>query len=282
MEAPSKDSLIGRRFGQLVVIDVFQKFSGNQVRKFARCACTCGKQKDICGYSLERGNTTSCGCYAKAQRLLGTSKYNYNTQFFREAAPEAQYTLGLILTDGNLHRNKNIFSITLHQEDIHVLKQVGFLVRGDDTLHFPVKSNCVTLYCTNSELYSDLCGLGFTPNKSTSTSIPTQLQSSSHFWRGVIDGDGSLFISGNYLYLSMCGTRAVCQSFLDCTRSIGIQTKAKVRPKKGYSFEFCETQLSGTAAYRFAKFIYQDAGNLRIDRKYQAYWSYKQMKYPNE
>lgn len=52
------DSLIGRRFGRLVVIDEHKDGKW----PMCRCRCDCGTVKEIRRYSLLSGNTTSCGC----------------------------------------------------------------------------------------------------------------------------------------------------------------------------------------------------------------------------
>ena len=52
------DSLIGRRFGRLVVIDEHKDGKW----PMCRCRCDCGTVKEIRRYSLLSGNTTFCGC----------------------------------------------------------------------------------------------------------------------------------------------------------------------------------------------------------------------------
>lgn len=56
----SKKDMKGMRFGALTVIEeVPERHRGNVVW---RCECDCGNIKDIVGYNLRNGNTTSCGC----------------------------------------------------------------------------------------------------------------------------------------------------------------------------------------------------------------------------
>lgn len=72
------ESLIGKKFGRLTVVE----FSGFTVKQVMRktglvnqraprwlCVCDCGKRCEISGNSLRSGNTKSCGCYGKEQRL---------------------------------------------------------------------------------------------------------------------------------------------------------------------------------------------------------------------
>ena len=77
--------LTGRRFGRLIALcrvecpSTFKK----RVTRW-RCRCDCGNVKDISGYKLLNGNTTSCGCRAKEitrarsrkHGMFGTPEYN--------------------------------------------------------------------------------------------------------------------------------------------------------------------------------------------------------------
>ena len=65
----------GLRFGRLTVIDRVENKRG-QARWL--CKCDCGNEIITLGYSLRRGDTTSCGCYhaeilARGNRVHGLS-----------------------------------------------------------------------------------------------------------------------------------------------------------------------------------------------------------------
>ena len=55
-------NLVGKKFGRLLVIKKAESKNGNT---YWTCQCECGKIKDICGKSLRRGLTKSCGCLHK-------------------------------------------------------------------------------------------------------------------------------------------------------------------------------------------------------------------------
>lgn len=81
---PIKDS-IGKRFGRLVVTDIFYKvFSGVKRRGFFKCVCDCGNEKDILSYSVTAGKTTSCGCVARERTARRATKHGMcNTREYR-------------------------------------------------------------------------------------------------------------------------------------------------------------------------------------------------------
>lgn len=56
----SKDDMIGKRFGKLVVLSIFDYDIG-EPKKYL-CQCDCGKQKVIYKINLKNGNAKSCGC----------------------------------------------------------------------------------------------------------------------------------------------------------------------------------------------------------------------------
>ena len=61
-------TLIGQRFGMLVV--VAQAPSTEKGQRRWLCQCDCGKQTTVLGSNLKRGMTTSCGC-KKTKDLTG-------------------------------------------------------------------------------------------------------------------------------------------------------------------------------------------------------------------
>ncbi|MFA5240719.1 MAG: hypothetical protein WC476_13570 [Phycisphaerae bacterium] len=55
--------ITGNKYGRLVVIG----YAGRTKDRHSlwKCVCDCGNTKTIIGNSMKRGDTTSCGCYAK-------------------------------------------------------------------------------------------------------------------------------------------------------------------------------------------------------------------------
>lgn len=54
--------MTGRRYGRLVVVKQSDKRFGTKQAIGWLCACDCGKEIVVRGYSLRCGNTQSCGC----------------------------------------------------------------------------------------------------------------------------------------------------------------------------------------------------------------------------
>lgn len=64
-------SLVGHRFGRLVVTGLFGTDNGRN--RIWVCRCDCGTEKNILGISLKSGTTKSCGCF-RADRMGGLNK----------------------------------------------------------------------------------------------------------------------------------------------------------------------------------------------------------------
>lgn len=80
MKGPTPESLVGQRFGNLVVL----KFSGygssksNKKDRMWLCKCDCGEEKPVRSQSLKQGLTKTCGIpgcpYRNKYKVLGGKK----------------------------------------------------------------------------------------------------------------------------------------------------------------------------------------------------------------
>lgn len=71
-------SLVGNRYGMLTVVKKAESIKG---RTMWLCICDCGKESVVCGQSLKRGLTKSCGCNTYKNRAK-TAK-NLNPKLYR-------------------------------------------------------------------------------------------------------------------------------------------------------------------------------------------------------
>lgn len=66
--------LTGKRFGRLVVKHfAYMRHSTS----YWNCLCDCGKQHVVCGTSLTRGSTKSCGCFHDEKAKERATKHGY-------------------------------------------------------------------------------------------------------------------------------------------------------------------------------------------------------------
>lgn len=83
--------LIGKRFGQLLVVGQAPLHVRPDKRKAARwvCVCSCGVRKTVMAANLVSGSTVSCGCYAR-QRVG-----NANRKHGQKGTPEYKAWLSM-------------------------------------------------------------------------------------------------------------------------------------------------------------------------------------------
>jgi DNA-binding transcriptional regulator WhiA len=152
----------------------------------------------------------------KGIQLRGSRKFKFNTQYFRNIdCEEKAYWLGFISADGSISSNKKYghrMSIELSVVDEHHLEKLsshinfpGKIRRRHKTSFGKNKEFCC-LNVSSKTMVLDLIGLGVTPNKSLSLSMPNiPIDLYKHFIRGVVDGDGSIgFNNRNGAILSIC------------------------------------------------------------------------------
>lgn len=76
-------SLVGERFGKLVVIERAENNRFNQVRY--KCKCDCGGETIVDAHSLRRGTTNSCGCLkSKGEMIINNWLQKHNINFIAQ------------------------------------------------------------------------------------------------------------------------------------------------------------------------------------------------------
>jgi hypothetical protein len=69
--------LTGKKFGSLTVVRRDESKLSDHAKWI--CICECGVEKSVCGISLRRGSTNSCGCYSLIKKtthgLSGSNEY---------------------------------------------------------------------------------------------------------------------------------------------------------------------------------------------------------------
>lgn len=78
-----KENLVGRKFKRLTVLEQAEDYVDKKGKHYAQwlCECDCGNKIITRTCNLKKGNTKSCGCLMKEQRIKNNKKYKkkYNT-----------------------------------------------------------------------------------------------------------------------------------------------------------------------------------------------------------
>jgi hypothetical protein len=200
---------------------------------------------------------------------------------FDELTPVAAYWLGFLMADGMVHSKKakrkrssktySYIILALSRTDrAHVEKFKQFIGTTnviqdvDSVTNFgPKKSSVLTVQ--NDHLARRLDDLGVRPNKTGTEKCPAELENSRDFWRGMIDGDGSVGMWKNkgrlYPGLKLGSTPAVIEQFSKFVRRLGITPT-----EPGNCRGLCAAAYSGNPAQKIIRVLYQD-GDEALDRK---------------
>lgn len=114
------------------------------------------------------------------------------------------YFLGLLITDGSIYinrknQNKGKITIELKYDDKFTLENMvnlfpfpSYLYTRVRSTNFSNNSKTITWNCSRKEMRDWLLSINIPFGKKSQTIKYVQGTSKEHFWRGVIDGDGSL------------------------------------------------------------------------------------------
>lgn len=181
------------------------------------------------------------------------SKYECDENFFSVIDTEEKaYWLGMLITDGfvlspqylknGVCREKAAVGLSLAVKDKEHLIKFRTVVKSDAPLSYrepkiniingkPAHSTgCFGIRIKCQKMVEDLAKYGVVPNKTSicyypgNNLIPTHLER--HFWRGCIDGDGSVGFTGGHWFIFLCGHinlvspfRDYCKVNLDWTKN---------------------------------------------------------------
>ena len=215
-------------------------------------------------------------------------KHTFKYDFFETIDEEAKaYFLGFLITDGTVV-GKNV-TISLHSKDRHIIETYAECLDCHKPIHdrfttagFSKSGTPVSLLALFSDKYSsDLKALGVIERKTYNTTIPKINENlERHLWRGILDGDGFIYVSKNKKVISagICGhinTMNAFKEFLDRHKI----PSGKITPESSVF----SVRVTGKYCLQFLNLIYKDSDpELRLKRKFAKYQEYLEYKQINE
>jgi hypothetical protein len=190
-----------------------------------------------------------------------------NENFFSRPSKESDYVAGFLLADGNISDRGKV-SINLKDTDCDVLFLIKKLLNLNSEVSFGERKtgekSCQLVF-TVQQIATDLNSLNIVPRKSLEEKAPEILKFSKDFWRGMVDGDGSVIPSDKgSCKIYLCGSESICQDFLDFCKSFCPSTLAKVCHQGGGLYR---VSICGIYALAIAKVLYEDCGDICLTRK---------------
>lgn len=203
------------------------------------------------------------------KRALSESyrKYDLNQQVFEKITPESSYWIGFLLADGCVSKEEkgsDMISLRLCDKDKSHLKKFRNFLETEKPIYKETSRKHIenSFYISSQKIVDDLKRFGVIPRKSLIAN-PKGIDNRD-FWRGVVDGDGCLYLSQKgFPSLILYGAEQVCKKFQDFVKNF-CKTKASFHQKQNiYYFS-----ISGSYARKTAKKLYENA-EVYLDRKYE-------------
>jgi hypothetical protein len=193
-------------------------------------------------------------------------KHKVNEDFFKVWSHEMAWVLGLIVTDGCIHKKLHTISITQKNEEI--LRLVSKYMNADYVLAPVAKTRKTpTLIINSKEIKADLEKIGICAKKSLTISFPTvpEIYLPS-FIRGVIDGDGWVQKTG-YVMNITTGSKEFAEGLLSVFQSWKLRSEISL-----------QTSSSGNSVYRVwvkGKEVLPELAKIIYNETIEPYTSYK-------
>jgi hypothetical protein len=193
-------------------------------------------------------------------------------QAFLSCSPESDYWCGIMATDGcvGLYGSALTPMIQYGTIDIeHVYKFRAFVKSEHAVVLLDRKGKwgrckAVQIGFRNRTIGEFLISHGITPKKSLTLKVSERLAASPHFWRGAVDGDGTVAISKRYaqpqVFLTSSSFSFIMQ-FSEFCASLGLRPKISANKDRCYSVGFGSQQ-----AIKLLSVLYADA-TVWLDRK---------------
>lgn len=219
-------------------------------------------------------------------------KYTLNEHAFDEITPESAYWIGFLMADGYVENS--LVTIGLKHNDYEHIKKFLEFVNGNNPIMIKDRvggfggslSRLAVVRVFSKLMVDKLSEYGVTPRKSLTAKVCDELAFNRDFWRGVIDGDGSIGefkrkeCKNHKLFMNLVGSKYIVNQFSDYIKIIFdrsgiVNTPPKAMPaKKGLILN-----LQNGRALVVMKSLYENS-EIFLDRKKELYY-YLTEKYKN-
>jgi hypothetical protein len=195
---------------------------------------------DGCGKPMKIKFRGLCGMHDERRRRYGSADaplrgsgnhervYSLNDRYFDVIdTPDKAYWLGFIAGDGYVREDRGVLVVRLAETDVaHLLKLKTALGSSAPLRHYQGSAKnpdgrYAGLFVYSMPLVRALAKQGAVQAKSLTlepwAGTPDLMR---HYWRGLVDADGTIMATRNQWQVSLVGSRAVVRGFAEWARGI--------------------------------------------------------------
>lgn len=191
------------------------------------------------------------------------SKYTVDHNAFKEVTPESLYWAGFLAADGwvqEKNENNKVIGLGLKKSDLGHIEKFREFIKSD--LPIKEKKYSFDISVSSVQMANNLAKFGVTPRKSLNYSPPEFCLNSPDFWRGMIDGDGSVFESRGNMRVMLCGSKDAVFGLYNWINTFAdVKAKPYIRSEGFWAF-----RTSCTYAQKTIQKLYENGGP-SLDRK---------------
>lgn len=184
-----------------------------------------------------------------------------NHYAFDEINEKSAYWIGMLMADGNVSFEKNKSGrVNLAQGGKENFSEI---YRFKEFLEYegePVKGLTregkprISITVSSTKITKQLMSFGIIPNKSLVAKVSPKLINNRHFWRGIVCGDGGIYLENNKPKIQLNGTKIICEQFRKYCLGIVPEIKANILQNQSiWKFGF-----HSTFAYDVIKELFRD------------------------
>jgi len=214
-----------------------------------KIASKLGRSKYAILQSLKR-QSVSRRSTSEACRSLGIDE-----TAFDELNEHSIYWIGFLLADGNVcqSRGSYLIQLALQKRDRNHIKNFRSFLHSQHALVKDRENYRISF--SSKHIFYRLGHYGVVPNKSKITFAHKDVAGSRHFWRGVVDGDGSIYMSRDGCWnLSLVGSRSIVKQFVYFCQKLTKHRQSVQKHKTIYSVRY-----SGKSAISVIDYLYSNS-----------------------
>lgn len=196
-----------------------------------------------------------------------------NRECFKDFTTEQEmYFFGLLLADGCIVSNSNNIQICLQTRDLNILEKFKNFLGSDLNIKKKTNQEAFLLSFSDKVIADKLREVGLESAKSLREKLPTFYDGNSlemrHFWRGFVDGDGSVRSLASYRSrgFGLIGTLELVSSFEGFCRKFANTSAREYSQNKAVNKNCYEIEFTGIDASAIANLLYSDC-SISLDRK---------------